>query len=269
MATNIFQMIEDEMDELSRVEKTIAISILDTPRAYLRKTMAEVSRNINVSEGSLNNFAKKFTGGGFTELKLRIATDISQHKEKPFTTIDATDGVKSAMQNTIDRALATYNNTFDRNTEEALVSAAEHIMNSRKIQLLGVYYSGVVAEDFNYSLTELGFNSNYIPDTYASKNACSALSEGDTVIAISSTGSTKEILDAVVVAKQNGAHIIAITSFPNSLITKLADDVLRSISSKLTRSGRHIDRRRSQMLVVDTLRSYIESIKFADDGKNS
>ena len=263
MSLNIFQLIEAEFDTLSRVEKTIAISILDKPKDYIKRTMAEISKGINVSEGSLNNFARKFTGGGFTELKLRIATDLSEYKSKPYTNINATEGVKAAMQNTINRTLATYNNTFDRNTEEALSSAAQHIMKSRKIQLLGVYYSGVVAKDFNYSLTQMGFNSVYIADTYASKMACSSLSSEDTVIAITSSGNTKEILEAVEIAKSKGAHIITITSFPHSPITMLADDVLRSISSKLTTGGRVTDRRISQLLVVDTLRFYIESFKIA------
>jgi len=269
MASNIFQLIEAEFDTLSRVERTIAISILDAPKGYIENTMAEISKGINVSEGSLNNFARKFTGGGFTELKLRIATDLSEYKTKPYTNINAAESVKAAMQNTIDRAMATYNNTFDRNTEEALISAAQHIINSRKIQLLGVYYSGVVAEDFNYSLIKLGLNSSYMADTYASKTACSSLCGDDTVIAITSSGNTKEILEAVEVAKSNGAHIITITSFPHSPITKLADDVLRSISSKLTTGGRPTDRRRSQLLVVDTLRAYIESIKIARNDNNS
>jgi 6-phospho-3-hexuloisomerase len=90
-----------------------------------------------------------------------------------------------------------------------------------KIFTVGMGRSGFVARAFALRLMNLGFNVYFLGETITP-----AAEKGDLLIAISGTGSTKMVLTASVAAKDIGAKVIAITSFPESALGHLADLVV-------------------------------------------
>ncbi|MCJ7767722.1 6-phospho-3-hexuloisomerase [Candidatus Bathyarchaeota archaeon] len=93
--------------------------------------------------------------------------------------------------------------------------------NEKKIFTVGMGRSGFVARAFALRLMNLGFNVYFLGETITP-----AAEKGDLLIAISGTGTTKMVLTASTAAKDIGAKVIAITSFPESLLGKLADLVV-------------------------------------------
>jgi 6-phospho-3-hexuloisomerase len=91
----------------------------------------------------------------------------------------------------------------------------------KKIFTVGMGRSGFVARAFALRLMNLGFNVYFLGETITP-----AAEKGDLLIAISGTGTTKMVLTASTAAKDIGAKVIAITSFPESLLGKLADLVV-------------------------------------------
>jgi len=91
----------------------------------------------------------------------------------------------------------------------------------KKIFTVGMGRSGFVARAFALRLMNLGFNVYFLGETITP-----AAEKGDLLIAISGTGTTKMVLTASVAAKDIGAKVIAITSFPESPLGKLADLVV-------------------------------------------
>jgi len=90
--------------------------------------------------------------------------------------------------------------------------------------------------------------------------SASMLNENSLVIAISSTGSTKEIIDAVELAKNNNVPIVGITCNKFSPLAELSDYVLLTASSGITISDRGNEIRLSQLFITDALCSYIRSV---------
>lgn len=88
----------------------------------------------------------------------------------------------------------------------------------RKIFTIGMGRSGFVARAFALRLMNLGFNVYVLGETITP-----AAEKGDLLIAISGTGSTKMVLTASSAAKDIGAKVIAVTSFPESPLGRLAD----------------------------------------------
>ncbi len=91
----------------------------------------------------------------------------------------------------------------------------------KKIFTVGMGRSGFVARAFALRLMNLGFNVYFLGETITP-----AAEKGDLLIAISGTGSTKMVLTASTAAQEIGAKAIAITSFPQSPLGKLADLVV-------------------------------------------
>jgi 6-phospho-3-hexuloisomerase len=91
----------------------------------------------------------------------------------------------------------------------------------KKIFIVGMGRSGFVARAFALRLMNLGFNVYFLGETITP-----AAEKGDLLIAISGTGSTKMVLTASAAAKEIGASVIAITSFPESQLGHLADQII-------------------------------------------
>lgn len=88
----------------------------------------------------------------------------------------------------------------------------------KKIFIVGMGRSGFVGRAFALRLMNLGFNVYFLGETITP-----AAGEGDLLIAISGTGTTKMVLTASAAAKEIGAAVIAVTSFPESPLGKAAD----------------------------------------------
>lgn len=91
----------------------------------------------------------------------------------------------------------------------------------KKIFIVGMGRSGFVARAFALRLMNLGFNVYFLGETITP-----AAEKGDLLIAISGTGSTKMVLTASAAAKEIGATVIAITSFPESPLGRMADHII-------------------------------------------
>jgi len=96
---------------------------------------------------------------------------------------------------------------------ELLLEAKE-----KKIFIVGMGRSGFVARGFALRLMNLSFEVYFLGETITP-----AAEKGDVVIAISGTGATKMVLTAGVAAKEIGASVVAITSFPESPLGQMAD----------------------------------------------
>jgi 6-phospho-3-hexuloisomerase len=101
---------------------------------------------------------------------------------------------------------------------------------NRKIFIVGMGRSGFVARAFALRLMNLGFNVYFLGETITP-----AAEKGDILIAISGTGATKMVLTASSAAKEIGATVIAITSFPESQLGQMADHIV-TISGR-TKTG--------------------------------
>jgi 6-phospho-3-hexuloisomerase len=103
------------------------------------------------------------------------------------------------------------------NEVERLIQLLTEAKN-KKIFVVGMGRSGFVGRAFALRLMNLGFNVYFLGETITP-----AAEKGDILIAISGTGATKIVLTAGAAAKEIGATVIAITSFPESPLGRLAD----------------------------------------------
>lgn len=256
---DVFKEIKGAYEYLSRVEKALANIILESPEKFINCSMARLSEELGISQGSINNFSKKFSSGGFSALKLKVAQSLPVLKKESFTAVSFGESAKSAMETRIKDTLAAFENTLSLNSEESLKSAAEKIMNAKKIDIYGIFGSAIVAKDLCLRLIQLSIPATYVDDVLMCAVSASMLQEGSLVIAVSCSGATKDIIDAVKIAKKNGVSTLAITAGSFSPLSKLCDNTLMSAPSGKSVSDRADEVRLSQLLIVDTLCSYIRS----------
>jgi 6-phospho-3-hexuloisomerase len=90
-----------------------------------------------------------------------------------------------------------------------------------KVLIVGVGRSGLVGRAFAMRLMHLGFDVYVLGETITP-----AMGRGDLVIVISGSGSTTIPVTAAAIAKKANAKVLAITSFPDSSLGKLAEKMV-------------------------------------------
>jgi len=90
-----------------------------------------------------------------------------------------------------------------------------------KVLVMGAGRSGLVGKAFAMRLLHLGYNVYVLGETIVP-----SIGKGDLVIAISGSGRTKLIVTAAEAAKHVGATVIAVTSYADSPLGKIADIVV-------------------------------------------
>ncbi len=260
MEKNLINTLKANINHMSKIEKRIARLIIDNPDEFITFSMSRLSVLADVSQGSINNFAKKYVCGGFPELKLRVSASIGEKKVQKFSLISDGDTVKDALRKNIESQMHSYELAFEMNDEQTLKKATDMILCARKVEIYGIFTSAAVATDFCYQLQQLGIPASFVSDILTCAMSAAMLDENDLVIAISSSGKTRDVIDAVKNARENNAGVISITSNPNSPLARLSHCVLIAPPGGNSLVGNSVEIRSSQLILADAICSYISSV---------
>lgn len=243
----------------TETEKKIAGMILKDPGEFLTYSLSELAEQSDVSQGSVVNFSKKFAGGGFPELKLRIAACVDH---APFFTPEersAAGTVSGGIESNIELFLTAYRLSAAANSEEVLSRVVDRILHASRVEIYGVFRSAAVAMDLCYQMLEIGIPAAFVHDILTCSISASNLRRDALVIAISASGRTQDILDAVRYAKTNGVPVISLTSDVNSPLAKLSDDCVIASSSGVSLNGTGSEIRASMMMISNAICTELRS----------
>ena len=109
---------------------------------------------------------------------------------------------------------------LDEGQVENLIRLIQETVD-KKIFVVGMGRSGFVGRAFALRLMNLGFNVYFLGETITP-----AAGKDDLVIAISGTGMTKLVVSAAGAAKDIGTKVVAITSYKESQLGQMADQLV-------------------------------------------
>lgn len=125
------------------------------------------------------------------------------------------------MKSSIDAIIGNIRAAEEYLNEEDIDKFLDIIVSSKNVFLIGAGRSGLAAKAFAMRLMHLGISSYVVGETISP-----AIYEYDCIIAISGSGETNTIVSAANIAKNRGSKVLALTSYPESTLGKLADTVL-------------------------------------------
>jgi arabinose-5-phosphate isomerase len=119
---------------------------------------------------------------------------------------------------------------IERMDREALRAVARLVRDAEarggRLHLTGIGKPEHVAHYAASLLASTGTPATFLHGTESTHGSVGQVREGDVVIAISNSGETRELLDAVKAARQMGAVVVALTGDANSTLARGADRVL-------------------------------------------
>jgi len=122
-----------------------------------------------------------------------------------------------------DEILSGARKAIDEIDESQVESMIKMLLDAKdkKIFVVGMGRSGFVGRAFALRLMNLSFDVYFLGETITP-----AAGAEDLVIAISGTGMTKLVVSAAAAAKEIGAKIVAITSYKESQLGQLSDQLV-------------------------------------------
>jgi len=108
----------------------------------------------------------------------------------------------------------------------SLGKVSKRLVQSRSIDITGLGGSAIAANYANFKFVSLGLTVRVFNDPHLAVMSAIALDSTKTAIGFSESGSTKDTIRALEVAKEAGAFTVAVTCHLRSPIAKIADVVL-------------------------------------------
>ncbi|WP_058301009.1 MurR/RpiR family transcriptional regulator [Gorillibacterium timonense] len=246
-------MIASIYNSLSKAEKKVADAVLDDPEYAVMATITDLAEKAKVGETSVIRFCRKVGYGGYHEFKLSVAQDlvnVPSYIDEEIGEADDDEVIahKLTQNHTklLDKTLELISFAKVRETVEALAAA-------NRVFIYGVGSSGITALDAHYRFMRLGLSVEVQRDAHILAMSAALVKPGDVVLGISVSGSTKDLVDAMKKAKQNGATIICLTCHAKSPITNYADIVLLVPSKEMPFQGGALSTKIAQVHLIDII----------------
>lgn len=215
--------ISDALPKLKGSAQKAAQYILNAPRETINLTITELGVRVGVSEASIVRFAQSLGYSGFHALKIGLAEDIVSPMLLVHEDLTPEDEPASAMQKAMTAGMRSLEDTVRILEMPVLEAAIQVLCRARQIELFASGNSIPLAMDLNFRLTKIGLNSRFSIDPTMQEMYASLTCAEDVAVGISHTGSSKDTVYALELAKQRGACTVAITNHSDSPLTRYAD----------------------------------------------
>jgi DNA-binding MurR/RpiR family transcriptional regulator len=136
---------------------------------------------------------------------------------------------------------------------EAFDRAADLLHNAKQRDFYGVGGSAQIARDVAHKFLRIGVRANVQDDSHMMLMSASLLGPEDIAIGFSHSGNTTAVIEAIQLARKNGARTIAITNYNVSALAQQADIVLCSTAQGSPLMGENAAARIAQLNILDAL----------------
>lgn len=213
--------IEALLPRLRPSEQKLAAYVLGAPRETVDLSMTELAQRAGVSQPTIARFCQAAGCSGFREFKIRLAQSIAQGVPFVHRDVQPDESISGINGKVFDRTIGTLIQVRNNLSPDSIAAAVELLAASRRIEFYGAGASGVAALDMQHKFFRLGIPSVAYNDPHVYGMSAALLQPGDTVVAISNTGRSRDVVEAVSLARDSGAAVIAITH-SNSPLARLA-----------------------------------------------
>ena len=246
------------LPEFTGALQRVAEQVLADPAAASRATIVELGERSGTSPATVTRFCRSLGLGGYTELRVGIATDIGRADQAGWelgigADVLPTDPLDRVLRTLLAVDLQGMHETASGLDLRVVATVVDALVGARRVDLYGVGHSAAVLEDMQMRMHRIGIASWTWSDVHAGLMSAAQLDHQDVAIALSHSGRSTETVDMLEQARASGATTVAITNFSTSPIAEIAENLLcTSVRETSYRSG-EMSARHSQFLVLDLL----------------
>ena len=215
---DVVSRIQRVLPDLSSAERRVAELVAGDYGAATRLTIAELASRASVSQPTVTRFCRSVGCGSFAEFKVSLAATLTVAAAYLNSDRVFDDDVGHLAQSIMLRAASTVRECLDQLDTAVVAAAIEALAASRRVDLYGQGGgSAALVEDAKLRLFRLGLPVAAYVDGHQQRMSAATLQPGDAVLAISNSGRSKPVVEAVEIARSFGATTVALTRLKTPL----------------------------------------------------
>lgn len=239
--------------ELTKAEQKVAEYILTNPAKVIHLSITELAETVGSAEATIFRLCQKLGFKGYQRFKIALAGDLYTPAESVCKEVDPDDSLSVVASKVFQSINEGLQDTLKILNQTALEQAVELLVSARRIDVYGSGGSAVIANDIEHRFMRFGVPVHAYADPHMQISSAALLGSEDVVMAISHTGSNRDLLDSVKMARESGAKVIAITSHMKSPLSKLADVSLYGTAKETEYRSEAMASRLVHLGIVDVL----------------
>jgi len=226
----VLERLADELPDFTPQARKAAIYILENPLDVGVSTVREIAEAADVNPNTVMRMARQVGFTGYDDFRAPFRDAIRQgaidfpDRARWLQDIGKSGDLGQLYADMVQSALRNIEDSFATIGIDQLISAANLIWESHNVYTLGVGINHSNAHNFTYLASTGMVRFHAIPR--AGSTAIDDLAwahSGDVLIAISCKPYRSEVVEAVLLARQQGVKIIAISDSPASPLIRNAD----------------------------------------------
>ena len=186
----VLEVIKEQYENIFSAEKKVAAFVLQNPQKAVECNVSELAKYSKVSDATVVRMCHHIGYTGYYQFRITLARDVGKQQYNSIESIESKD------------------------------CKVAHIM--------AVGNTSPLAQYMGFRLGRLGIKSTYNVAPEYFLNHVNLADEGDILIAISQSGTSRQVIQGMELGKEKGLKMIAITAVGQSPVSDLADYVLLS-----------------------------------------
>ncbi len=252
-AIDIVSRLQRLDQDLSPAERRVADIVTSDYEAATRMTIAELAGRADVSQPTVTRFCRSLGCASFTEFKISLATTLTVASAYLKSERVFNDDAGQIAHTVMLRAAGAVRECLDQIDTSVIGNAIDSLAASRRIDIYGQGGgSAAMIEDAKLRLFRLGIPVSAYSDGHQQRMSAATLGPGDSVLAISNSGRSKPVVEAVEIARSFGATTVVITR-PGTPLASAADIVIAVTIAEGPDVMMPTPSRYAHMAVIDTL----------------
>lgn len=243
---------------MTRSVRRVAETVAGDPAGCATLTVTRLAERTGTSEATVVRTARLLGYPGYRDLRLALAGLAAQQQSgrAPALTTDIAvdDPIADVVAKLAHDERQTLADTAAGLDTVQLGAAVAAVAAARRTDVYGVGASGLVAQDLVQKLLRIGLVAHAHSDPHLAVTNAVQLRAGDVAVAITHSGSTRDVVEPLRVAFERGATTVAVTGRPGGAVTRYADQVLTTSTARESElRPAAMSSRTGQLLVVDCL----------------
>lgn len=247
------RLLLDLNDELRPAERKVVDYLVQHAAEAIKLSVTDIADGAGSSEATVVRVCKKAGFGGYQDFKIRLAQDLVAPIKAIHEEINVGDSLHAVIQKVFHANIAALEDSQRALDPVLMARAVALIEKAGQVLLIGAGNSGLVAEDGALRLLRLGMRVIAEKSGHDQAVRAALLNEGDVVIAISHSGTSRDVLEAVEIARKQGAMIVLITNRPRSPLGRVSHLVLTTDARETAFRTEAMSSRIVMHTILDTL----------------
>lgn len=245
--------IRMRLPSLTPLELRVVETVFGQRQFNETTALRQIADDAGVSEALVVKIAKKLGYAGFRDFRSAVAEYIRSPTAEMHEELSADDSSEAILHKVFRTSIQALEETLAIIDVAAFDRAADLVKSARNRDFYGVGGSAQIARDVSHKFLRIGIRSSVHDDPHMMLMSAALLGPEDVAIGFSHSGRTTAVIEAIQLARKNGARTIVVTNYNASPLAEMADIVLCSTAQGSPLMGENAAARIAQLNILDAL----------------